>query len=160
MDERERLELAACNCFLDSYNTRHQTNFQIVDHRDKPDFLVQNSHTSETLGIEVMHLYHDSKEAQMVLGRRPNELHGVMTISGLIAKLNSDLSEKVERAAKYDFNGKMVLLVRVTSPIFDRQDFDMFEDEIGVPSPNNFVEIWLLFRNQATGTYSDLKQIQ
>ena len=160
MDEKQRLELAACTCFLDSYNTRHQTNFQIVAHRDKPDFLVQNSQTGETLGIEIMHLYHDSKEAQMVLGRRPNELHGVMTISGLIGKLNSDLSDKVERAAKYDFNDEMRLLVRITSPIFDRQDFDMFEDEIRVPSPNNFAEIWLLFWDQATGTYSDSKQIQ
>jgi len=95
-----------------------------------------------------------------VLGRRPNQLHGVMTISGLIGKLNTDLAEKVERAAKYDFHGKMFLLVRVTSPIFDRKDFDMYEDEISAQKPNNFAEIWLLFRDQTTGTWSALKQIQ
>ncbi len=160
MDERQQLELAASTYFLQSYNARHRTNFQIVEHKDRPDFLVQDAQTGEKMGIEVMHLYFDAKEAQMVLGRRSNELHGVMTISELIAKLNADLAEKIARAAKYNFDGRTLLVIRVASPIFDRADFDMFEDEITVPTLNTFDEIWLLFWDDSSKTYSDLKQMQ
>lgn len=160
MDEKQNLEVAACTYFLTSYNALHGSNFQIVEHRDKPDFLVEDGHTGEKLGIEVTHLFYDVKEAQMMLGRRPNELHGVMTVCDLITKLNADLAVKVDRAANYDFEGKLFLLVRVASPIFDRQDFDMYEEDINVPTLNTFAEIWLLFWDQASKTYSDLKQIQ
>jgi hypothetical protein len=159
MDERQALERAACEHFLKAHNATHRTNFQIAEHRDKPDFLVRDARVGEPLGIEVMHLYYDPKEAQMVLGRRPNELHGVMTVSGLIAKFNVDVAEKLGRAAKYDFSGKMILLVRVTSPIFDKDDFDMHEDDISIPHQEIFSEVWLLFWDQASRSYSSLKQV-
>jgi len=160
MDERLQLELAACRCFIDSYNVRHGTDFKSVEHRDKPDFLIQDARTREAMGLEVMHLYYDGKEAQMVLGRRSKEPHGPMTLDQLIDKLNSDLVEKVARASKYDFDGRMSLVIRVASPIFDRADFDIYEDDVVVPGPNLFDEIWLLFRDPDTGAFTDLKQIQ
>jgi len=160
MDEKQRLERATCEHFLNEYNERHETKFEIVEHRDKPDFLVQDRATGKKLGIEIIHLYYDSKEAKMVLGRQPNELHGVMNINGLIDKLNADLSEKCSRAAKYDFNEKMSLAIRVASPIFDLNDFEIFGAEVVVPAHNTFAEIWLVFWDQATKTYSALKQIQ
>lgn len=158
--EKQLLEYAACQCFLDTYNRLHQTHFELLEHGDKPDFLVRDSQSSEKIGVEVTHLYYDGKEAKMLLGRRPKEPHGVMTMDQLIAQLNSLLYEKVGRAAKYDFEGRLFLLVRVGSPIFDKADFDMWEDEISVPPFNLFDQIWLLFRNQTNNTFSDLTQIQ
>jgi hypothetical protein len=160
MTERELLESAACTHFLNAYNKRNGTQFAVVDHRDKPDFLIKDSLNGEKLGIEVMHLYYDSKEAKMVLGRQPKELHGTMTISELIAQLNNDLVQKVFQSVKYDFSGPMFLVIRVASPIFDQADFEMFEDEIIVPVPNAFAEIWLLFLEHSTNEYSGLMQIQ
>lgn len=159
MNEKENLEGAACDCFLDSYNATHACKFYIVRHQDKPDFIVQDFESGESLGIEVTHLYFDGKEAKMVLGRQPHELHGVMTLDALIQKLNADLAEKVTRAARYEYVGKLVLLIRVASPIFDKQDFEMYADDICVPELNTFAEIWLLFYSQETKTYSDLMQI-
>lgn len=160
MNEKLALELAACTYFIASYNGLHKTKFQIQKHQDRPDFLLKDVDTGEMVGVEVMHLYYDAVEAKMVLGRLSGKLHGVMTISHLIQQLNSDLADKINTAASYDFPGKLILLVRVASPIFDRQDFDMYEDEITVPQPNTIAEIWLLFWDQTTGTYSNLKQIQ
>lgn len=160
MNEKLALESAACTYFVASYNRLHQTTFQIHEHQDRPDFILNDVDTGEKIGVEVMHLYYDSREAKMVLGRLSGQLHGVMTISQLIEKLNVDLADKINSAANYDFTGKLILLIRVASPIFDRQDFDMYEDEIIVPQPNTCAEIWLLFWDQTTAAYSDLKQIQ
>ena len=160
MSEKQDLELAACTYSIASYNAIHQANLELVQHRDKPDCVLRDAVTGELVGVEVTHLYYDATEAKMVLGRLSKQLHGVMTISQLIEKLNADMAEKISRAAKYDFEGKLVLLIRVASPIFDKQDFEMYEDEIDVPELNTFAEIWLLFWGQATGTYSDLMQLQ
>jgi hypothetical protein len=160
MSEKQDLELAACTYFVDSYNAIHRTNLKLVEHIDKPDCVLHDAVTGEQVGVEVTHLYCDAREAKMVLGRLPKQLHGVMTISQLIEKLNADMAEKTNRAAKYAFEGKLILLIRVASPIFDKQDFEMYEDEIDVPRLNTFSEIWLLFWSQASRTYSDLMQLQ
>lgn len=160
MSEKQDLEIAACEYFIASYNAIHQTNLKLVQHSDRPDCVLHNTVTDEQVGVEVTHLYYDAKEAKMVLGRLSKQSHGVMTISQLIEKLNSDMAEKINRAAKYDFEGKLILLIRVASPIFDKQDFDMYEDEINVPKLNTFSEIWLLFWSATNQTYSDLKQLQ
>lgn len=160
MDERQLLEHAAGMHFIESYNARQRTRFQIIEHRDKPDFLLKDIETEEILGLEVMHLYYDGTEARMMLGRQANTLHGVMTITELIAKLNNDLVEKVAKASKYRFDSRVFLVIRVVSPIFDLADFEIYGDEILIPKPNLFDEIWLLLRNNSTNTFSDLKQIQ
>ena len=160
MSEKQDLELAACEYFIGSYNAIHHTHLTLGQHRDKPDCVLHDVVTKEQVGVEVTHLYYDAREAKMVLGRLSKQPHGVMNIVQLIAKLNADMVEKTNRAAKYDFEGKLILLIRVASPIFDKQDFEMYEDEINVPSLNPFAEIWLLFWSHASGTYSDLMQLQ
>jgi len=160
MNEKEKLELAACTCFLDSYNSSHSSAFRLAEHRDKPDCFAEDCNTGEKIGIEITHLYYDSREAKMVFGRLSQTTHGVMALTQLIEKLNSDLAEKVNRAAKYEFEGKLILLIRVASPIFDMQDFEMYREDICVPQLNTFAEIWLLFRNQSSQAFSDLLQLQ
>ncbi len=160
MNEKADLEKAACQYFLDAYNQLHQTTFQVLEHGDKPDFLAQDTGSGEVMGIEVTHLFYDAKEAQMLLGRSPGGAHGRMNIGELITTLNQLLSQKVTQAAKYNFIQKLYLLVRVASPIFDKKDFEIFKDEITFPPGNVLDEVWLLFWNQTTQTYSDLKQIQ
>lgn len=159
-NEKQLLENAACQCFLETHNRLHQTHFELLEHADKPDFLVRDSQSGEKIGIEVTHLYFDGREAQMLLGRRPNESHGVMTLDQSIPQLNELLYEKARSAVQYDFRGRLFLLVRVASPIFDKNDFEMYQDDISSPSPNCFDQIWLLFRNQTTNTFSDLIQIK
>ena len=76
MNEKQNLELAACTYFIDSYNTIHRTSFQLIAHQDKPDCLLQDVVTGEQVGVEVTHLYYDTEEAKMVLGRLPKQSHG------------------------------------------------------------------------------------
>jgi len=89
-------------------------------------------------------LYYDSKEAKMLLGRSSDKIHGLMKSTAILQTLNERLKKKSTQAEEYKFEGKMFLVVRVASPIFDKSTFDLFEADIIVPS-NVFDQIWLLF---------------
>ena len=160
MLEKQELELAACTYFIHSYNAIHRTNFELIAHQDKPDCLLQDVVTREHVGVEVTHLYYDRNEAKMVLGRLPKQPYGVMTLDQYIEKLNAEMAKKANRAAKYNHEGKLILLIRVASPIFDKQDFEMYEEDIVVPKLNTFAEIWLLFCSANTKSFSDMLQLQ
>ena len=166
MDERQQLEQAVINTFMSyvsflirSYNAQRGTNFKIIEHRAKPDFLIQDEKTGEKMGLDALHLYYEGKEAQMRLGWHSNELDGVTNGDFLIRKLNSGLAEKIDQATKYGFDGRMWLIVRVASPIFDWRHFEIFKSDILFPMPNPFEKIWLLFSAKSTKPYCDLIQI-
>lgn len=58
MDDRQQLEQAVINTFMSSinflirsYNAQRGTNFKIIEHRDKPDFFIQDEKTGEKLSL-------------------------------------------------------------------------------------------------------------
>ena len=162
MNEKEALEEAACRYFFDAYNNAHGTHFEIKEHRDKPDFLAGDHSTSETMGVEVTHLYYDSEEAKTFLGRSslPPHPDREKNFDHLAGRLNDLLIDKVKAAVAYDFGLKLFLLVRVACPIFSRSDFEMCSDWSYMHSGNPFAEVWLLFHSELTDTFSDLLRIQ
>ena len=162
MNEKEALEEAACLYFIDSYNKAHGTHFEIKEHKDKPDFLVEDSSTSETMGVEVTHLYYDSEEAKMLLGRLSLHLQpdNKKNFYALADRLNDLLEKKIKAAFAYDFGGKLFLLVRVVCPVFNKSHFEMYSDWINLHLENPFAEVWLLFYSELTDTFSDLLPIQ
>ncbi len=62
--EKRRLERAACEYFLASYNKACGMKYQVKEHRDKPDFEVE-----DTIGLEIMHSFYGDEEAKILLGR-------------------------------------------------------------------------------------------
>lgn len=162
MNENDALEEAACLYFIDAYNKSHGTHFEIKEHRDRPDFLVGASNTSETMGVEVTYLYYDSEEAKTLLGRSslPPHPDKEKNFDALAGRLNDLLMDKVKAAVAYDFGHKLFLLVRVACPVFNKSDFEMCSDWIDLHSGNPFAEVWLLFYSEQTATFSDLLQIQ
>lgn len=95
----------------------------------------------------------------MLLGRSDREIHGVMNSSDLIKVLNNRQKEKVAAAKNYNFEHRMFLVIRVTSPIFDKSTFDMFEADIIIPQ-NTFDQIWLIFRDLSRQSWGDLKRLK
>lgn len=162
MNEKEALEEAACLYFIDSYNKAHGTHFEIKKHQDKPDFLMRNPDTGEMMGVEVTHLFYDSEEAKMLLGRSslPLQPDKEKSFYALAGRLNDLLAKKVKVAVAYDFGYKIFLLVRVACPIFNKSHFEMCSDWIDLHSGNPFAEVWFLFYSESTDTFSDLLQIQ
>lgn len=156
MNEKVKLERAALNYFLESYNRFKETHLEFKKHSDKPDFIVKDSESNQIVGVEVTHLFYDVDEAKMLLGRSDKDAHGLMNSTELIATLNERLKDKTESAREYKFRDSMFLIVRVASPIFDKSTFDRFEEDILIPL-NIFDEIWLVFYDFSRRAWGDLK---
>ena len=162
VNKNKALEVAASNCFVESYNKAHGTHFEIKEYPDRPDLLIGDSSTGEMMGVEVTHLFYDQKEPQMLLGKVPldPQSDNEKFFYVLAGKLNALLGKKVEVAFKYNFCGKLFLLICVACPAFNKSHFEMYPDWIDLNLGNPFAEVWLLFYNESTEAYSDLLQIQ
>ncbi|MHB8482031.1 MAG: hypothetical protein ACYDBV_04735 [Nitrospiria bacterium] len=160
MGQKEDLEIAACEFFLKSFNIRQGSQFEIISHRDKPDFEVLDRYSEETFYLEVTHLYCNTEETKYLLGKPGNSLYLHSNIACLIDTLNHELEKKVQKSIKYSDDKRLVLLVRVACPEFGMNDFERFERDIIVPTVNVFGEIWLLFWDPKTDGFNDLFPIQ
>lgn len=65
--EKRRLEKAACEHFLASYNKAHGTEYHIKTHCDKPNFVIEEARTGEIIGIEIMHSFYDMRKRKCCL---------------------------------------------------------------------------------------------
>lgn len=162
MSEKNRLEEAACNYFIEAYNQLNSTGFKIKQHRDKPDFVVEDSVSDQVIGIEITYLYYDAEDAKMLLGRskkRLHEPHGLMKHTDWIKALNVRLHEKDLAARKYNFEHRMFLVIRVAPSPFDKSTLSTYGDDIVIP-PDVFDEIWLLFYDLSRQAWADLKRLK
>lgn len=162
MSEKTELEEAACNYFIDAYNQRRGTAFKIKQHRDKPDFVVEDPVSGQVVGIEITHLYYDPEDAKMLLGRSNKKLHephGPMNDTDWIDTLSTRLQEKDLAGREYNFEHRMFLVVRVAPSPFDKSTLQMYEDDIVIP-PSAFDEIWLLLYASSRQAWTDLRRLK
>ncbi len=154
--EKEQLEKYAVEYFIRAYPKQ----LKILKHSDKPDFTLIDESNKSKIGVEVAHLWHDKKEAKILLGRSTQITHGVMCANDLIKVLNSLLSQKATKINGFKPHNKFFLVIRVTSPIFGKSTFDMYKNDIICPE-NEYNEIWLVLDdNNKTERWSELKCIK
>jgi len=159
VDEKHRLEESCLLQFVHGYNKLMRTHLRYIRHQDRPDFIVEDSESTRFIGIEVKHLFYDSEEAKILLGRSKRNNHALMNSHKLIGALNECLKNAAKRAQKYDFDGELFLVVRVASPIFDRSTFELFRNSIVIPT-NVFNEIWLIFYDAQKQMWGELKRLK
>lgn len=159
MNQKQRLERSVLDRFLEAYNQLNGTHLRFRKHSDKPDFIAEDSTCNHVIGIEVTHLYYDPDEAKILLGRSSKNNHDSMYANELIVTLNKRLQNKTESARKYKFKHKMLLIVGVASPIFDKSTFDRYGEDIIIPA-GVFDEVWLVFRNFSTEPLRALKRLK
>lgn len=146
LKEKLKLEELAIDVFLKHYNSFRDDDLRVLEHRDRPDFLVQNLKTKEKVGVEITHLFYDDEEAKMVFGRPYKRIDNEFDFNELIFVLNHRLIDKTQDAKDYDFIGQIILAIRVASPAFDKYSFDLYEKDIIIPE-KIFSEIWLVFHD-------------
>ncbi len=154
--EKEQLEKSTIEYFVKAYPRQ----LRVLEHSDKPDFTLIDENDRSKIGVEVAHLWHDKKEAKILLGRSTQTTHGVMCANDLIKVLNSLLNQKTTKINGFRPHHKFFLVVRVASPIFDKSNFDMYENDIICPK-NKYSEIWLVLDdNNKNGRWSELGLIK
>lgn len=81
--EKFALENATVDIFLNLFNFNHKDQYILVERRESPDFILKGLN-GELLGLEVAHLFYDSEEAKMLLGRSDNKVHGIEKFDDLV----------------------------------------------------------------------------
>ncbi|OKP88503.1 hypothetical protein A3844_07315 [Paenibacillus helianthi] len=148
-DEKYALENAALGIFLNLFNLNHKDQLKLVEKRESPDFVLENL-KGELLGLEVAHLFYDSEEAKMILGRSNNDLHGIEIYENFISALNHLLKQKEKKILKYENTYPTALLIRNASPIFGMSC--LLRNKNLIYKPRVYNNVWFVSKD---GNYND-----
>lgn len=159
MNEKERLEKEALTYFLRIYNRDHGTKFKLHKRRERPDFEIKNLNDDKIIGVEISHIFHDKKEAMMVLGRDPSNFHGIITTGDHAKVINYILTKKGEKIRFYPFKGETILVLRDFSRLFDVETILKYSVGLKVPKCG-YKEIWYLTRSNPNRKWDQLIRLK
>ena len=159
LDEKWLIEESAALALVEILNLQHGMKYEIFKHADRPDIVIENQLDGTRLGVEVTHLFYDSDEARIILGRSHEHVHSPEYIEEYILRLNALLLQKSEKAKGYNHEYPLALLIRVVSPLFHIFNFNDYESRIVVPT-SDYKIIWLLFYDFLERRWTQLKQLR
>lgn len=155
MTEKEWLESSLINYFIEALNNMHSLSCEVIVHRDRPDFIIEEKQNKLRYGVEVTHLFYDQEDAKDLLGHQSLNNSKFETIEHYINILNKLILQKSFKFSGYDHSHDLILLIGVTSPLFNRHDFEISREDIFIPS-NNYSSICLVFSNDINKRWEDL----
>ena len=159
LDEKWLIEESVALALVELLNLQQGMKYEIVQHSDRPDMIIENQLDGSRLGVEVTHLFYDSDEARFILGRSQEKVHSPEHIEEYISRLNALLQQKSEKAKGYNHEYPLALLIRVVSPLFHMLNYDIYESRIVVPT-SDFEIIWLLFYDFLERRWTRLKRLR
>lgn len=159
MDEKERIEREALAYFLRLYNRKRDMKFRLAEKRERPDFEIRDKVSKELLGVEISHIFHDKKEAMMLLGRDDSSVHGIITAQDHVDVLMTVLKNKAEKVKHYPYDRPILLVLRDFSRIFDART--VFDPRMGLKVPaSDYKEIWYLTRTRPIKKWDKLVRLK
>jgi hypothetical protein len=159
MDEKERIEREALVYFLRLYNRKLGGKYRLHVKRERPDFEVADKLTGKILGVEISHIFHDKKEAMMILGRDESRIHGIITALDHVKVLMDILKKKASKVENYPFEGPVILVLRDFSLTFDAQT--IFDARLGLKvPPSAYREIWYLSRTHPERKWDEIVRLK
>lgn len=155
MDEKERIEREALVCFLELFNKRSNTKYRLLNKRERPDFEIRDKKSGNVMGVEVSHIFHDKKEAMMILGRDDSDIHGIITAHDHIKVLMRVLNMKSEKVKHYPYDKDIILVIRDYSMTFDARF--LMDHRLGLKVPaSGYKEVWYLGRSRPIEKWDQL----
>jgi hypothetical protein len=159
MGEKERLEREALTYFLRIYNKKRGRNYRCFERRERPDFTIRDKDGGTIIGVEISHIFHDKKEAMMILGRDPSNFHGIITTGDHGKVISYVLKKKSEKVKYYPFNGPVILVLRDFSSLFDASTIMKHTTGIKVPQ-SGYKEVWYLTRSNPERKWDELIRLK
>lgn len=130
MTEKEDIEKATAEAFVELYNDRTRTSFRIMEYADSPDVRCEDS-LGNKLNIEITMTEDRSGDIQARLGRS-NQLAPETIQKRLGSSLNGNVSaiaaQRIQAKLNKDYGPNVALVVRDTSGV--SWDWDFARDEI------------------------------
>jgi len=149
---KEAAEAAILSRFMIAYHKRFGITFTQIHHRDKPDFEVNHPLTNERIGIEVTGVYQNEMEARIQNGAGESWDAYESSLEELLKSINARLVKKAKKSRKYEFKGRMFLVIWLGSIAFNQKiDMDFIRPRIIVPK-SEFGEIWLVISEKREGS--------
>jgi len=159
VDEKEHLERRALAFFLRLYNRKFDAKYRLLKKREKPDFEVKDAHSDALLGVEISHIFHDKKEAMMMLGRDLDHIHGIITAQDHVDVVMRILNKKAEKMRHYICAAPVILVLRDFSKTFSPGT--LFDTRLGLKVPHSgYKEIWYLSRTHPVDKWDRLVRIK
>lgn len=159
LDEKWLLEEGAGLDLIEALNLKYGLSFEISEHNDRPDIVIEDPAKAIRIGVEVTHLFYDTEEARRIFGRSETNEHPPENIEECLRRLNASLLQKAEKSQGYDHESPLALLVRVVSRVFKEKDFHANLSKIIVPA-SDFQYIWLLFYDFDLRCWSGLVELR
>jgi len=124
LNEKQRIELAAAEAFLQIYNHRKGTAYATVELGDAPDVRCRDTHTQQILDLEITLLEDRPDDIAFLLGRVeiPNQLSITRVIDfrrDVIPRLKDRLQDKL---LSY-YGERTALLIRQVGPLWSAADW-------------------------------------
>ncbi|NOU91672.1 hypothetical protein GC093_00260 [Paenibacillus sp. LMG 31456] len=143
--EKRDLERTAVKIFIQIYNQNHDKKLRLLYQRERPDAVLQDSYHRK-MGVEITHLFYDSEEAKMLLGRSKERVHSLEVIEMLIEELNKRIQTKEIKIDKYSTTYPIALIIRNASRAFGMSDILRAKELIYKPQ-GKFTHIWFISRD-------------
>lgn len=149
--EKRKLEKAAIELFIRCFKEAYGIEYRLIQQQERPDAIVEDEN-GKRLGLEVTHLFYDELEVKMLLGRSEQQTHGLENFDEQIKKLNSLLEKKGRTGLGYSNEYPCSLLIRNSSPIWTKEDFEGVISRIVAPR-SQYQDIWLLTKDRFSAWY-------
>lgn len=159
MDEKELIERKALAFFLRLYNRKLGSKYRLLKKRESPDFEVKDAISGKRLGVEISHIFHDKKEAMMMLGRDPRNIHGIISAQDHVDIVMRILKQKADKIKRYDCDAPVILVIRDFSKVFSPRT--LFDARLSFKVPSSgYSEIWYLSRTRPIDKWDKLVRIK
>lgn len=152
--EKRMLEKAAILLFIRSYKEMFGVEYKVLIYQERPDVILEDPEGNR-IGMEVTHLFYDELEAKILLGKSNDSGHKIESFYKYLNVLNELLNKKGKTGLNYPIGYPCSLLVRDTSPVWTKEDFEAASSII-IPPKKVYKDIWLLTQDK-TSTWSLFK---
>ncbi|KUO53515.1 MAG: hypothetical protein APF76_11945 [Desulfitibacter sp. BRH_c19] len=144
--EKRMLEKAAIELFICSFKEIFGVEYKVVCYQERPDAILEDPEGNR-LGMEVTHLFYDELKAKILLGKSNSTGHKTESFYKYLDVLNDLLDKKAKTGLNYPIGYPCSLLIRDTSPVWTKEDFEEANSLIKLPQ-KVYKDIWLLTQDK------------
>lgn len=132
LSEKQRIEKAIGQLFLNLYNALYGTSYTIVELSDSPDVRCQDSSTGRKLELEITLLEDLPGEVAYVLGkaRKPVSPTTGMTTVSFFDDSMSQLGSTLAKKLRSSYGKNTALVIKQVSPFWEPKEWEIVADRI------------------------------
>jgi len=162
LSEKQRIEKATAQLFLDLYNLKLQTHYVIQELSDTPDVICIDPDTGRRLELEISLLEDVPGDVAYILNRGPKPVSSsTQTVAASFSKDSvNQLESSLRKKLLSTYGADTALVLRQTSPLWEPKDWtsvaERFRIEILQGKERNFgAGVWIICADNSTWPSSE-----